>query len=155
MARGRLLKQLQVWLQLRHRGVLALALRWTMDARRNTATQGELVLRTAEPTGDMDHLQRLLAEHLARVTLPAPVLYLHLRTLETQPLTGRSASLLPDDVRKGDSLHQMLERLSARLGATGVAVPSLADHRPEHMQALGACVTVLPVRVRWNPSLDG
>lgn len=134
----RLLQQLQVWLQLRQRGVLALALGWTMDARRDTATEGQLVLRTAEPMGateDMAHLQRLLGEHLARITLPAPVLYLHLRTLETQQLIGTSASLLPDDRRPGDSLHQLLERLSARLGSEQVLQwHARADHRPERMQ---------------------
>jgi protein ImuB len=131
----RLLGSLQVWLQLRHSGVLALELGWTMDARRDTATRGQLVLRTAEPTGDMGHLQRLLGEHLARITLPAPVSYLRLRTLETQKLRGISASLLPDAQRRGDSLHQLLERLSARLGPQQVLqMQTRADHRPEHMQ---------------------
>lgn len=132
----RLLNQLQLWLQLRHCGVLALELMWTMDARRDTATEGQLVVRTAEPTGDMAHLQRLLGEHLAKVTLPAPVLYLRLRTLETQKLGGETASLLPDEQRRGDSLHQMLERLSARLGAQqALQLQPRADHRPERMQA--------------------
>jgi protein ImuB len=131
----RLLGSLQVWLQLRHSGVLALELGWTMDARRDTATRGQLVLRTAEPTGDMGHLQRLLGEHLARITLPAPVSYLRLRTLETQKLRGESASLLPEEQRRGDSLHQLLERLSARLGPQQVLqMQARADHRPEHMQ---------------------
>ncbi|WP_114968922.1 Y-family DNA polymerase [Rhodoferax ferrireducens] len=136
----RLLGSLQVWLQLRHSGVLALELGWTMDARRDTATQGQLVVRTAEPTGDMSHLQRLLGEHLARVTLPAPVSYLRLRTLETQKLRGESTSLLSDEQRRGDSLHQLLERLSARLGPQQVLqMQACADHRPELMQ-------------RWQPA---
>jgi len=131
----RLLQQLRVWLQLRQSGVLALSLRWTLDARRHTATEGELVLRTTEPMLDMAHLERLLAEHLARVTLPAPVLYLHLRTLETQKLGGTSASLLPEDLRPGDSLVHLLERLSARLGGHQVLQwQASADHRPERMQ---------------------
>jgi protein ImuB len=131
----RLLQQLRVWLQLRQSGVLALSLRWTMDARRHTATEGELVLRTAEPMLDMGHLERLLGEHLARVTLPAPVLYLHLRTLETKKLGGTSASLLPEDLRPGDSLAHLLERLSARLGRHQVLQwQACADHRPERMQ---------------------
>ena len=107
---------MQAWLQAQHRGVLAFELSWTMDARRDTATEGRLLVRTAEPTRDMTHLQRLLGEHLARVTLPAPALYLRLRSLETQTLQDRSASLLPDEQQAGDSLHQLLERLSARLG---------------------------------------
>lgn len=137
----RLLQQLRVWLQLRQSGVLALSLRWTLDARRHTATEGELVLRTAEPMLDMGHLERLLSEHLARVTLPAPALYLHLRTLETKKLGGTSASLLPDDQRPGDKLVHLLERLSARLGAHQVLQwQACADHRPEQMQ------TWLPVK---------
>lgn len=142
---SRLLAQLRVWLQARQQGVLALELLWELDARRTNAqhvdahhsggAQGRLLLRTAEPTQDMAHLQRLLAEQLARVTLPAPVLYLRLRSLQTQALAGESASLLPDDVRQGDSLHQLLERLSARLGPQQVCCATAqADHRPERMQ---------------------
>ena len=142
----RLLAQLQVWLRVRQRGVLALELLWELDARRSNAlhvdahhsggAQGRLELRTAQPTQDMAHLARLLSEQLARVTLPAPVLHLRMRTLQTQRLAGESISLLPDDVRAGDSLHQLLERLSARLGPEQVRSVHLhADHRPEHMQS--------------------
>jgi len=131
----RLLNQLQVWLQMRHFGVLALTLLWTMDARRDTAVQGELVLRTAEPAIDTVHLQRLLAEQLAHISLPAPVLALRLRTLETQKLHGQSGSLLPDAQATGDSLQQLIERLSARLGAQQVLqAQSCAEYRPERMQ---------------------
>ena len=135
----RLFKQLQLWLQLRHCGVAALEFGWTMDARRNVARnggcEGALALRTAEATQDIAHLQRLLGENLARLTLPAPVLYLSLRTLETEPLAGISASLLLDEAQKGDDLHQMVERLCARLGADNVLhLRTQADHRPEFRQ---------------------
>lgn len=141
----RLLAQLLVWLRARQRGVLALALLWELDARRANTRHvdahhdgghtGCLVLRTAQATQDMNHLQRLLAEQLARVVLPAPVLHLRLRSVHTQPLGGESHSLLPDDQRTGDSLHQTLERLAARLGAAAVRrVELLADHTPERMQ---------------------
>ncbi len=145
-AARRLLSQLQVWLQARKQGVLALELVWQMDPRRNTATQGQVVVRTAEPTLDMNHMQRLLAEHLARITLPAPVLYLRLRCTETAALPGASASLLPDELRVGDDLHQLLERLSARLGPRQVLrlLPG-ADHRPERMQTWVAASLDMPV----------
>jgi protein ImuB len=134
-AARRMLAQLQLWLQARQRGILALELGWQMDARRNTATHGSLVVRTAEPTLDMAHLQRLLGEHLDHTTLPAPVLYLRMRSVETAPLPGASASLLPDELRNGDGLHQLLERLSARLGPEQVLrVVPCSDHRPEYMQ---------------------
>ena len=141
----RLLAQLQLWLRARQHGVLELELRWQLDARRaNTLHRdawhqgdgyGRLQLRTAEPTQDPRHLERLLAEHLAQVTLPAPVLYLRLRTLETCALRGQSLSLLPDELRSGDSLHHMLERIAARLGPESVRAVTLQDeHRPECMQ---------------------
>lgn len=137
----RLFKQLQRWLQLRHVGVLALALGWTMEPRRGAATQGELVLRSAEPTQNTAHLLRLLGEQLAHVSLSAPVLYLHLRTLETQKSAGETASLLSDKQRTDDSLQQLLERLSARLGPQNVLqMQAHADHRPERMQS-------------WNPAI--
>lgn len=134
-AAHRLLSQLRIWLQSRQRGIVAMELVWEMDARRNTATHGQLLIRTAEPTRDMQHMQRLLAENLARITLPAPVLYLRLRSVETAPMPGVSDSLLPDELLDGDSLNHLLERLSARLGKDHVLqVVPYADHRPEHMQ---------------------
>lgn len=142
----RLLAQLLLWLRARQHGVLALELLWDLDARRSNArhidahhngsAQGCMTVRTAEATQDMQHLQRLLAEQLAQVTLPAPVLYVHVRTLHTQRLGGESHSLLPDDARKGDSLHQTLERIAARLGAQQVqCVQPQWRHSPEQMQS--------------------
>jgi protein ImuB len=141
----RLLAQLLVWLRARQRGVMALELVWELDARRSNAlhldahhqggAQGRMVLRTAQATQDMQHLQRLLSEQLTQVTLPAPVLYLRMRTLQTQALGGESLSLLPEDQRQGDSLHQMLERLGARLGQEQIlCVQPQARHAPEDMQ---------------------
>jgi protein ImuB len=131
----RLLNQLRLWLQARHWGVLALVLGWTMDQRRDSASRGELVLRTGEPSIDMLHLQRLLAEQLARISLRAPVLSLHLRSLETEKLHGKTAALLNAEQAAGDSLLQMQERLSARLGTQRVLqVRACAEHRPERMQ---------------------
>ncbi len=139
----RLFNQLQLWLQARHQGVLAVALSWTMDARRNVANLGELVLRSAEPCSDTIHLQRLLGEQLARFSLPAPVLYLHLRSLETEKLNGKTISLLSVENTPGDSLQQLIERLSARLGAQQVLqVKPCAEHRPERMQDWQAAILV-------------
>lgn len=152
-AARRLLSQLRVWLQARKQGVVALELAWQMDARRNTATRGQLVVRTAQPTLDMQHMQGLLAEHLARTALPAPVLYLRLRSIETADLPGVSASLLPDALRSGDSLHQLLERLSARLGPRQVLrVLPCADHRPERRQRWVAAAIDQPVRRPASPA---
>ncbi|OYU44498.1 MAG: hypothetical protein CFE44_12620 [Burkholderiales bacterium PBB4] len=141
----RLLAQFKLWLQMRQRGAVAWELLWELDARRSNAQHrdahhdggpwGRLSLRTAQPTQDMQHLQRLMAEQLDRVTLPAPVLHLRLRSVHTEPMAGETFSLLPEDMRKGDSLQHLLERLGARLGPQQVLRPRLvADHRPQCMQ---------------------
>jgi protein ImuB len=135
----RLLTQLQVWLQARHRGVLALELEWTLDLRKLNGVQlpahQQLVVRTAQPTQDIAHLRRLVGEHLARATLAAPANHLRLRSLETVPWAGASTSFLPEDNPKGERLHQLIERLSVRLGEDSVVVPvGCEDHRPERKQ---------------------
>ena len=142
---GRLLAALQVWLRARQRGVLAVELEWTFDMRRYDGvdlppTQA-VAVRTAEPTQDMAHLRRLMGERLALTRLAAPASWLRLRSLETSHWAGASTSFLPDDSRKGDKLHELIERLSARLGPQQVRVPvPHADHRPECMQS-------------WRPAL--
>ncbi|MES2184312.1 MAG: DNA polymerase Y family protein [Pseudomonadota bacterium] len=138
-AAARLLEALQIWLRSRQSGVLAFELQWTLDLRRLNGValppHEQLVLRTAEPVQSMAHLKRLLAERLAHTRLAAPASWLRLRSLETAPLPTASASFLPDESRKGDRLHEMVERLTARLGADQVhALVPCADHRPEAMQ---------------------
>lgn len=145
----RLLAQLLLWLRARQQGVAALELLWQLDPRRSNTRyrdlhhsgnhQGRLELRTAQPTQDMQHLQRLLGEQLAHVCLPSPVLHVRLRTVQTQALSGASHSLLPEDQRSGNSLLQMAESLVARLGPEQLLRVQLqADQRPERMQ-------------RWSP----
>jgi protein ImuB len=138
----RLLAQLQAWLQARQSGVLALQWTWFFDARRSHA-QGDaaasdgLLIRTAQATRDMTHLARLTAEQLGQCTLATPVHSLRLRSIEVVPLPTASASLLIEERLQGDSLHQLVERLGARLGPQQVVwLQPQAEHRPEYMQSL-------------------
>lgn len=135
-----LLTLLQVWLQARNLGVLAVELEWTLDLRRLDGKllppNEQLALRTAQPTQDMRHLRRLASEQLSRTQIAAPANQLRLRTLETVPWGGLTTSLLPEDNKPGEKLHQLVERLSVRLGDANVTVPqAVQDHRPECMQA--------------------
>ena len=153
---SRLLSALQAWLQARQQGVLALEFGWRHDLRRidgvDVPARQSLQVRTAQATQDMPHLRRLLAENLARTALAAPANQITLQALETAPQPQRSASLLPSDADvdagtgQGEALHQMLERLSARLGAQQVQGPvPQADHRPECMQQWRPAAEVLSV----------
>src|SRR5690606_26575908 len=128
----------------RQQGVLALELAWhhhlrRLDGRPLPAWQA-LTLRTAQPLQDTAHLRRLLSERLAQERLAAPVDRLALRSLQTAPIAPASAALLPPGAGEGgqgegEPWHQLLERLSARLGAQCLRTPVLhADHRPERMQ---------------------
>ena len=133
----RLLGSLKAWLVARQCGITGICLHWEHDLqRRGDAKAGSLEVRTGQATTDMQHLARLLAENLARTALLAPVVAITLEALAVESLPTASASLLPDDVESGGSLQQLLERLSARLGAqrvlTGHTTP---DHRPQRMQA--------------------
>ena len=138
----RLLLVMSGWLAARRAGVTAFTLRWAHDAMRarDAGEGGEITVRTAEPTRDTEHLCRLLAEHLARVELLAPVGDLELVADEVMPLEEKSASWLPDDNAGGETLPLVLERIAARLGPQRVMRPVLCeDHRPEWM-------------CRWQPA---
>ena len=135
----RLLALLRLWLVARQLGVLRLQLRWVHDLKRLDGIElpphAGLALHTAEPIQDLAHLRRLLDERLGRTTLAAPVRSLRLRAVEAVPWAGASRSFLPEDNRPGDKLHQLVERLGARLGTQRVQrLQPQADHRPECQQ---------------------
>ena len=129
-----LLLQLCGWLAAQRAGVRSFRLCWCHDAMRSrhVGDGGELTVHTASSTRDLQHLCRLLQEHLAHVQLQAPVGELRLHADAPEALQERSASLLPDKTADGESLEQVLERITARLGADQVQRPLLRpDHRPE------------------------
>lgn len=132
----RLLLQMCGWLAARHAGVTSYTLRWAHDAMRSRAAGegGALTIRTAEPTRNLDHLNRLLAEHLAKVELLAPAGDLALEADEVALLEEVSGSLLPDARAGDEQLGLVLERIAARLGEHRVVRPiPHEDHRPEWM----------------------
>lgn len=133
----RLLVQMAGWLSARRLGATAFTLRWCHDVMRakDAGTGGELTVRTAQPTQNVEHFARLLAEHLAKVTLAAPAGDIELLATEVTPVIEESRSLIPETLRKGGTTDLALERIQARLGSGCVRRPSLsADHRLEWMQ---------------------
>ena len=132
----RLLLQMCGWLAARHCGVTAFTLRWCHDAMRSKSAGdgGEMTVRTAQPTRDIEHLTRLLAEHLAKVQLLAPVGDLELLAVDVQKLEDKGLTLFPEPQQVGESLALVLERIAARLGPDKVLRPVVTeDHRVEWM----------------------
>lgn len=152
-AAQRLLLQMGGWLTARHSGVCSFVLSWQHDFHRRAAGPGgELVVRTSHATRNIDHLRRLLSEQLDRITLAAPVGALALRADEVEPLAETSGGLWPQRELQGGAEaaamsavkhDELLERLSARLGAERVLRPVLhADHRAEAMQSWQPAATI-------------
>lgn len=146
----RLLLQLQGWLAARQAGAGGVALHWEHDLqRRGDAASGHLDVRTGTATRDTAHLAKLLAEHLARLELVAPVVAIRLEALDVEPLAVQSGSLLPDETTQGEGFAQLVERLVARLGEDRVQSGHLvADHRPERMQAWACAANASRTRRR-------
>lgn len=141
----RLLVQMASWLCARRLGATAFTLRWFHDVMRpkDAGTSGELTIRTAQPMQSVVHFARLLSEHLAKIKLLAPVGDIELLAVEVAPVVENSRSLLPETASKGASIELALERIQARLGASCVRRPVLAqDHRMEWMQRWECAQTV-------------
>jgi len=148
----RLLVQMCGWLSARHCGVTAFTLYWCHDAMRarDAGDGGEITVRTAQPTQNLDHLSRLLTENLAKVTLKAPVGDLVLSATEVTPFMEETLSLLPDIRSTGEAVNLVLERIEARLGKKRVLRPVLTeDTRMEwmnHWQPMNAKRPISKVR---------
>ncbi len=140
----RLVVQMAGWLAAKHAGTTAIVLRWLHDSMRSkeAGAGGELTVRTAEPTRDVEHLCRLLAEHLAKTTMLAPAGELSLEAKEVVELEERSASFLPDPAQDHEPVGLVLERIAARLGPARVKRPvAVEDHRLEWAE-------------HWQPAAD-
>jgi len=151
----RLLVQMGGWLMARHVGVTAFTLHWCHDTMRSkdAGDGGEITVRTAQATQNVEHLTRLLTENLATVTLKAPAGDLVLSATEVTPFIEQSGSLIPDDRTTGEAIDLVLERIEARLGKKRVLRPVLTeDTRMEWMNHWQPMNTKSPVtKVRQVP----
>jgi protein ImuB len=132
IACGPLLARLQEFLRQRQVAVATLA----VDCKHRAHPLTHLHIGLAAPSGDVGHMRGLLAERLATLVLPAPVIALRMRSgaLLEQELAGDGfRNLTPRPASVTDALPRLVERLRARLGNDAVfAVGRVEDHRPEH-----------------------
>jgi protein ImuB len=152
----RLLAQMAGWLAARHAGVRCFTVTWRYEFHRakDSPDVERLEIRTAELTRTIDHFVRLLTEHLGKTTLAAAVEEIRLRADEVAPLQQPSESLLQETTRQAESLVQLVERLSARLGPERVLRAVIrADHRPESLQGWRPAIEALPHRAGCGPEI--
>jgi len=129
-----LLMQMCGWLAARHAGAYGFTLHWVHDSMRakDAGDGGQVSIRSSEPMRDLEHFTRLLAEHLVKVELQAPVGELRLEAIGVEAVTEQSLSLLPQSLSAGESLNLVLERIAARFGPDRVLQPyQVDDHRAE------------------------
>ncbi len=125
----RLLWELQGWLRAADRAVQSCALRFEHRGLPDT----ELLLRCSLPSRDAAQWLTLARERFNHLALPAPVRALHLQADEfTAPAIGQG-DFFAHDAQHAQLLHQVLDRLQARLGAQCTQqLRVTTDYRPEH-----------------------
>lgn len=135
-----LLARLIAWAGAQHARVRRFTLEMQHELRHRDADaprQTKLDIALAEPSRDVVHLQALLRERLARTTLPAPTLELHLHCTDIAHSAPPNSELFPTPKNEHEGLGRLIERLQARLGDAQVQRLTLvADHRPERGSVL-------------------
>ncbi len=131
-----LLECLQRFLRERQAAIALLIIELKHRAHPLTRTHIGLAL----PSGEVTHLRGLLAERLAALALPAPVIALRLRSgalLAAMPANGWLWKQAQSH-ETIDALPRLIERLRARLGNDRVfGVHAVEDHRPECAWRIG------------------
>ena len=131
---GVLLARLLAWAQARQARVGSFTLQMRHERQRQVLQPPtELAVALAEPSAELAHLQLLLRERLARMTLTAPTLELQLGCQHLVTGAVPNGELFPTHASQAEGLVRLLERLRARLGDDQVQrLQAVADHRPEH-----------------------
>jgi protein ImuB len=127
-----LLGELEQFLRVRQRGIVALQCRFHHYRAAPTCC----TLRLATPESNAGRFTRLLRERLATLTLPEPVRRCELRGGALMQRIDASQPLWAPGERGHASAGEMpalVEHLRARLGAQAVyGLRRVAEHRPEH-----------------------
>ena len=134
LAAEHLLTRLQVWLQARNRGVLALELEWTLDLRRldgvrAAAARSSCRCAPRSPRRTWRTCAAWWASISAAPRCRAPANHLRLRSLETVPWGGATTSLLPEDNARASSCTSWSSACPCGWARSNVVVP-VAQRRP-------------------------
>jgi protein ImuB len=149
-AAGVLLQRLVAWARARQVRVAAFTLGMRHETRLHRALQPDasaqadgrepavpactpLTITPGEASADAAHLHTLLAERLARVALPAPVLELSIACSHVLDQPAPNGELFPSAGSRREGLMRLVDRLQARLGHESLrCLQAVADHRPGH-----------------------
>lgn len=112
-----------------------------------------LRIELAEPSLDAAHLQLLLRERLAKVSLPAPTLELRIDCRDIVHASAPNGELFPLRHAGHGGLVRLLEHLRARLGDERVRrIERVADHRPERATRSIAALAPPPRAAEGGPA---
>ncbi|MBU3724838.1 MAG: DNA polymerase Y family protein [Burkholderiaceae bacterium] len=139
-----LFHELAAWLLAQQAGVLSIDLHLLHDDPPHSLMQ----LGFASPTRSAQRFARILGERLIRFQLPRPVYGLMLMAQQAVVLPHRTDDFLGNPQDNEEALHELIERLQARLGADHVQrLRILDEHRPEQATQL--------IAVNAPPSASG
>ena len=128
-AARRLVAALAGWLAARNGAVRALDCLIEHGHGQVTA----LPLAFSAPVHEAARIERVLKESLDALRLPAPALGLRLCAPQTVAREAGSLVLFGGGGQRQEALAELMDRLTARLGASAVqGLACHADHRPEH-----------------------
>lgn len=138
------------------RGALELTIEWWCD-------NGEVIPVTIgfiHPTADAARFFALVQLRMEALSLPAPIIELRVLAPRTAPLPCSQSSLFSQrEFAQRQEVHDLLERLAARLGQDRVCQASLeADHAPECVTRWRTCLTQVVKgqrSERYVPALPG
>lgn len=152
-AARRLVAALAGWLAVRNGALRQLVL----EIDHGHAVTTPLALAFSVPVHQAARIERVLKERLEGLSLPAPALGLRLSAGGVESRQGTSQVLFEGAGQGREAFAELLDRLTARLGAQAVrGLACHADHRPERASRAplprdegGMPATPLPPRPLW------
>jgi protein ImuB len=113
------------------------------------ASATDVVIRLADPARELNHLQLLLQERLAKVQLERSVVELSLHAQDVVALSAPNTELFPAPAAQSESIAKLVERLASRLGEDAVHRLRIAgDHRPERCSVAVSAYVALKSRLQ-------